>query len=180
MAHMTIDHPWRPNGQEVNRKWTGSGPEVGQKWTGCVHLSVCMSVHPKHFPYLLDEPYVSNLQAQGACALRFFFSLFSKNKMQILCCFTFCISLFGKTFFTFFGRKVAFCFKHEIISFCPTLPPPFLFFFKFPICNPCTKAILLYEPCLHDLPEKSQTKNKKHKIYPGVLAIANEIAGFFV
>ena len=39
-----------------------------QKWTG----SVCLSVRPKHFPYLLDEPYARELQAQGACALRFF------------------------------------------------------------------------------------------------------------
>ena len=37
-----------------------------------VHLSVRTSVHPKHFPYLLDESYVRDLQAQGACALRFF------------------------------------------------------------------------------------------------------------
>ena len=43
-------------------KWTGSGPEV----------TVCLSVRPKHFPYLLDEPYTRELQAQGACALRFF------------------------------------------------------------------------------------------------------------
>ena len=68
----SYDHPWCPNGPEVNRKWTGSGPEVGQKWIGCVHLSVRTSVHPKHFPYLLDEPYARDLQAQGACALRFF------------------------------------------------------------------------------------------------------------
>ena len=51
MPHMTS------YGAQVNRKWTGSGPEVGQKFTGSVHLSVRTSVHPKHFPYLLDKPY---------------------------------------------------------------------------------------------------------------------------
>ena len=39
-----------------------SGPEV----------SICLSVRPKHFPYLRDEHYARELQAQGACALRFF------------------------------------------------------------------------------------------------------------
>ena len=63
-----MDRKWTGSGLEV----TGSGPEVGQKWTGCVHLSVRTSVHPKHFPYLLDEPYARDLQAQGACGLRFF------------------------------------------------------------------------------------------------------------
>ena len=63
-----MDRKWTGSGLEV----TGSGPEVGQKWTGSVHLSVCTSVHPKHFPYLLDKPYARDLQAQGACALRFF------------------------------------------------------------------------------------------------------------
>ena len=62
-----MDRKWTGSGLEV----TGSGPEVGQKWTGSVHLSVRTSVHPKHFPYLLDEPYARDLQAQGACALRF-------------------------------------------------------------------------------------------------------------
>ena len=57
-----MDRKWTGSGLEV----TGSGPEVGQKWTGCVHLSVRTSVHPKHFPYLLDEPYARDLQAQGA------------------------------------------------------------------------------------------------------------------
>ena len=65
---------WTGSGLEV----TGSGPEVGQKWTGCVHLSVRTSVHPKHFPYLLDEPYARDLQAQGACALRFFSKTINK------------------------------------------------------------------------------------------------------
>ena len=46
----------------MDRKWARSGLEV----------SICPSVHPKHFPYLLDEPYARDLQAQGACALRFF------------------------------------------------------------------------------------------------------------
>ena len=66
-------------GAQMDRKWTGSGlevtrsgAEVGQKWTGSVHLSARMSDHPKHFPYLLDKPYARDLQAQGACALRFF------------------------------------------------------------------------------------------------------------
>ena len=48
------------------------GAQMDRKWTGSVHLSVRTSVHPKHFPYLLDEPYARDLQAQGACALRFF------------------------------------------------------------------------------------------------------------
>ena len=76
MPHMTT------HGAQLNRKGTGSGlevtgsgPEVGQKWTGCVHLSVRTSVHtsvhPKHFPYLLDEPYARDLQAQAG--RRFFF-----------------------------------------------------------------------------------------------------------
>ena len=56
---------WTGSGLEE----TGSGPEVGRKWTG--NLSVHPSAHPKHFPYLLDEPYARDLQAQGACALRF-------------------------------------------------------------------------------------------------------------
>ena len=60
---------WTGSGLEV----TGSGAEVGQKWTGSVHLSIRTSVHPKHFPCLLDEPYARDLQAQGACALRFLF-----------------------------------------------------------------------------------------------------------
>ena len=50
-------------GAQMDHKWTGSGLEVGQKWTGCVHLSVRTSVHPKHFPYLLDELYARDLQA---------------------------------------------------------------------------------------------------------------------
>ena len=49
------------------------GAQMDRKWTGSVHLSVRTSVHPKHFPCLLDEPYARDLQAQGACALRFFF-----------------------------------------------------------------------------------------------------------
>ena len=71
----SYEHLWCPNGPEVNRKWTGSdrkwsgsGPEVDWK---------CPSVRPyispsQIFPYLLDEPYARDLQAQGACALRFF------------------------------------------------------------------------------------------------------------
>ena len=63
-----IDRKWTGSGLEV----TGSGAEVGQKLTGSVHLSFRTSVHPKHFPYLLDEPYARDLQAQSAFALRFF------------------------------------------------------------------------------------------------------------
>ena len=66
------------HGGQMDKKWTGSGlevtesgPEVGQKWTGFVHLSVHTSVHPKHFPYLFDEPYARDLQAQGTYALQF-------------------------------------------------------------------------------------------------------------
>ena len=62
---------------------TKSGPEVGQKWAGCVHLSVRTSVHPKHFPYLLDEPYARDLQAQGACALRFLLNINVKNNVYL-------------------------------------------------------------------------------------------------
>ena len=71
-------------GAQMDRKWTGSGLEV----TGSgLEVSICPSVHPKHFPYLLDEPYARDLQAQGACALRFFTNkfefqiktIFSKN-----------------------------------------------------------------------------------------------------
>ena len=64
-----MDRKWTGSGLEV----TGSGAEVGQKWTGSVHLSVRTYVHPKHFPYLLDKPYERDLQAQGACANRFFY-----------------------------------------------------------------------------------------------------------
>ena len=72
MPHMTIygaqmDQKWTGSGLEV----TGSGPEGGQKWTWSVYLSVRMSIHAKHFPHLLDDPYARDLQAQGACALRF-------------------------------------------------------------------------------------------------------------
>ena len=51
---------------------TTYGAQMDRKWTGIVHLSVRASVYPKHFPYLLDEPYARDLQAQGACGLRFF------------------------------------------------------------------------------------------------------------
>ena len=53
-------------GAQMDRKWTGSDQKwsgSGQKWTGSVHLSIRTSVHPKHFPYLLDEPYARDLQA---------------------------------------------------------------------------------------------------------------------
>ena len=63
-----MDRKWTGSGLEV----TGSGPDVGQKWTWSVYLSIRTSIHLKHFPYLLDEPYARDLQAQGACALRFF------------------------------------------------------------------------------------------------------------
>ena len=55
-------------GAQMDRKWTGSD----RKWARSgLEVSICPSVHPKHFPYLLDEPYARDLQAQGACALRF-------------------------------------------------------------------------------------------------------------
>ena len=63
---------------------TGSGPEVDQKWTGCVHLSVRTFVHPKHFPYLLDEPYVRDLHEQGACAVRFLYNSAEIIKFEVL------------------------------------------------------------------------------------------------
>ena len=55
----------------------GGRPEVDRKchpsFRPSVILSVCpfrneleVSVCPKHFPYLLDEPYARELQAQGA------------------------------------------------------------------------------------------------------------------
>ena len=60
-------------GAQMDRKWTGSE----RKWARSgLEVSICpsvrTSVHPKHFPYLLDKPYARDLQAQGACALRFF------------------------------------------------------------------------------------------------------------
>ena len=79
MPHMTtygaqMDRKWTRSGA----KWTGSEPEVPSVCHS-ICLSVCLSrsglevsVRPKHFPYLLDEPYARELQAQGACALRFF------------------------------------------------------------------------------------------------------------
>ena len=79
-------------GGQMDRKWTGSGlevtgngPEVGQKWTWSVYLSVRTSVHPKHFPYLLDEPYARDIQAQGAAPCDFLKSQlkhFKKNKLN--------------------------------------------------------------------------------------------------
>ena len=72
----SYEHLWCPNGPEVNRKWTGSD----RKWIGSVHLSVHTSVHPKHFPYLLDKPYARDLQAQGACALQFFLKFMMRFK----------------------------------------------------------------------------------------------------
>ena len=47
---------------QVDRKL----PEVAGSWPE-------VPVHPKHFPYLLDEPYARELQAQGAFALRFLY-----------------------------------------------------------------------------------------------------------
>ena len=69
-------------GAQMDRKWTGSGLEVtgsGLEVAGsgpevdlkC--LSVRLYIYPSQtLPYLLDEPYARDLQAQGACALRFF------------------------------------------------------------------------------------------------------------
>ena len=47
-------------GAQPEADWTWQ--EVDRKWTGSVHLSVHTSVHPKHFPYLFDEPYAGDLQ----------------------------------------------------------------------------------------------------------------------
>ena len=62
---------WTGSEPEVDWKW----PEVDQKWAKSgLEVSICPSLRlsiPKHFPYLLDEPYARDLQAQGACALRF-------------------------------------------------------------------------------------------------------------
>ena len=68
MPHMTT------YGDQMDRKWTGSviKPSVCPSRSG-PEVSVCLSVRPKHFPYLLDEHYARELQAQGACALRFLF-----------------------------------------------------------------------------------------------------------
>ena len=76
-------------GAQMDRKWTGSGSEVGRKWTWSVHLSVHMSVHPKHFPYLLDEPYARDLQAQGHPAIfkqawKSFSELWPRNITKLL------------------------------------------------------------------------------------------------
>ena len=63
MPHM-YDHLWCPNGQEVDWK--------------------CPSVRPYVCPsqtlplYLIDEPYARDLQAQGACALRFFYKILNQ------------------------------------------------------------------------------------------------------
>ena len=67
MPHMTT------YGDQRDQKWTGSAikPSVCLSRSG-PEVSVCLSVRPKHFPYLLDEHYARELQAQGACALRFF------------------------------------------------------------------------------------------------------------
>ena len=71
MPHMTT------YGDQMDRKWTGSAikPSVCPSRSG-PEVSVCLSVRPKHFPYLLDEHYARELQAQGACALRFFYVRF--------------------------------------------------------------------------------------------------------
>ena len=60
----SYDHLWCPNGPEVNRKWTGSG----RKWARSgLEVSICPSVCLS----IPNEPYARDLQAQGACALRF-------------------------------------------------------------------------------------------------------------
>ena len=66
MPHMTT------YGDQMDQKWTGSAikPSVCPSRSG-PEVSVCLSVRPKHFPYLLDEHHARELQAQGACALRF-------------------------------------------------------------------------------------------------------------
>ena len=51
----------------VSIQWTGSGPEVNRKLPGSG--PVCPSVRLSALPL---PPYARDLQAQGACALRFF------------------------------------------------------------------------------------------------------------
>ena len=50
---------------QMDRKWTGSGLEVDRKWVKSgLEVSICPSLRlsiPKHFPYLLDEPYARDL-----------------------------------------------------------------------------------------------------------------------
>ena len=67
MPHMTT------YGDQRDQKLTGSAikPSVCLSRSG-PEVSVRLSVRPKHFPSLLDEPYARELQAQGACTLRFF------------------------------------------------------------------------------------------------------------
>ena len=67
----SYDHLWCPNGVEV----TGNGPEVGQKWTGSVLLFVSTSLHPKHFPYLLDEPYAPYARERRENEISLYFRL---------------------------------------------------------------------------------------------------------
>ena len=74
---------WAGSGPEVPSNLPSVRPEVDQKWTRSVRLSV----RPKHFPYLLDEHYARELQAQGACALRFFLKKYLQ--LLILMCTTF-------------------------------------------------------------------------------------------
>ena len=73
MPHMTT------YGDQMDQKWTGSAikPSVCPSRSG-PEVSVCLSVRPKHFPYLLDEHHARELQAQGACALRFLDHIRSK------------------------------------------------------------------------------------------------------
>ena len=57
-----------PSGvRPVSVRWTGSGPEVNRKLPGSG--PVCPSVR---LSALSLPPYARDLQAQGACALRFF------------------------------------------------------------------------------------------------------------
>lgn len=66
----SYDHLFCPNGPEVNRKWTGND----RKWARSVlEVSICPSVHPKQFPYLLDE----------TCALRFLDSELTLTPVQM-------------------------------------------------------------------------------------------------
>ena len=49
-------------GTQMDQKGTGSGLEVDRKCARSgLEVSICPSVHPKHFPCLLDEPYVRDL-----------------------------------------------------------------------------------------------------------------------
>ena len=132
MPHMTT------YGDQMDRKWTGSGPEVSSNLPSvrpevdrkCP--SVCLSVHPKHFPYLLDEPYARDLQAQGACTLRFFKYRKSVSLMDAGWSLVFWISMIYTKFLnmrSFFVFQFWFLSNSEVLesNLQSILPRPFLY-----------------------------------------------------